>query len=84
MGLVIEGGALAVALTRANQATFLALCSLCRAVVCCRVSPMQKAQVGHQDPEPHLQPQWAPACELCLQASCKLMGHIFAVVLLAS
>ena len=45
LGLVIEGAALAVALQPQNAANLLALCQVCRAVVCCRVTPMQKAQV---------------------------------------
>ncbi|KAK9820083.1 hypothetical protein WJX72_005942 [[Myrmecia] bisecta] len=47
IGLVIEGGALAVALKAQNEDTFLDLCKLCQGVVCCRVSPMQKALVVH-------------------------------------
>ncbi len=46
VGLVIEGGALAVCLAEFNQDAFLAMCKACKAVVCCRVSPMQKAQVS--------------------------------------
>lgn len=45
VGLVIEGAALAVALLRWNAKPFLQLCQSCRGVVCCRVTPMQKAQV---------------------------------------
>ena len=45
MGLVIEGAALATALLRHNAQPFLGLCQACRGVVCCRVTPMQKAQV---------------------------------------
>eukprot|EP00891_Asterochloris_glomerata_P006425 jgi/Astpho2/6425/e_gw1.00093.28.1_t len=45
LGLVIEGGALAQALHRQNANNFLELCKSCHAVVCCRVTPMQKAQV---------------------------------------
>lgn len=45
-GIVIDGSALAVALRKENEDTFLALCQQCAAVVCCRVSPMQKAQVA--------------------------------------
>lgn len=44
-GLVIEGGALQYALLEENQDHFLNLCSACTGVVCCRVSPMQKAHV---------------------------------------
>ncbi len=46
VGLVIEGGALAQCLMEQNHEAFLELCKECKAVVCCRVSPMQKAQVG--------------------------------------
>jgi hypothetical protein len=46
VGLVIDGGALAVALQPEFENLFLDLCKACSAVVCCRVSPMQKAQVG--------------------------------------
>jgi magnesium-transporting ATPase (P-type) len=46
VGLVIDGAALALALTPAHEGAFLELCRACGAVVCCRVSPMQKAQVG--------------------------------------
>lgn len=45
VGLVIEGAALAVALLRHNALPFLGLCQACQGVVCCRVTPMQKAQV---------------------------------------
>jgi len=45
VGMVIEGGALAVCLRPELQDEFMALCKECRALVCCRVSPMQKAQV---------------------------------------
>ena len=46
VGMVIEGGALAVCLRPELQDDFMALCKECRALVCCRVSPMQKAQVS--------------------------------------
>ena len=45
VGLVIEGGALHDALAPRCRASLLALCSSARAVVFCRVSPIQKAQV---------------------------------------
>lgn len=45
IGLVVEGGALALCLHPEHQDAFMALCSACKSVVCCRVSPMQKAQV---------------------------------------
>lgn len=45
VGIVIEGGALQHALEPACQDALMALCRECKAVVCCRVTPMQKAQV---------------------------------------
>ncbi|KAF8063036.1 ATP8B4 [Scenedesmus sp. PABB004] len=45
VGIVIEGGALHVALEPDLQDGLMALCRECRAVVCCRVSPMQKAEI---------------------------------------
>eukprot|EP00210_Caulerpa_lentillifera_P009184 g8756.t1 len=45
IGLVIDGGALTQLLKTKYQIRFLTLCQKCDAVVCCRVSPMQKAQV---------------------------------------
>ncbi|CAD7702859.1 unnamed protein product [Ostreobium quekettii] len=45
VGLVVDGGALAVVLKVKFQDEFLSMCKQCRAVVCCRVSPLQKAQV---------------------------------------
>ncbi|XP_073386553.1 uncharacterized protein [Physcomitrium patens] len=45
MAVVIEGHSLSVALEAANQETFLRLCQICRTVVCCRVTPLQKVQV---------------------------------------
>ena len=65
VGLVIEGAALATALLRHNAQPFLGLCQACQGVVCCRVTPMQKAQVvslvkrsgaitlGNFFPQPH-------------------------------
>ena len=44
-GLVIEGGALQHALREDQQGHFLDLCASCTGVVCCRVSPIQKASV---------------------------------------
>lgn len=46
VALVIEGGALAIALDPRYQDHFLEMCKQCKVVVCCRVSPIQKAQVG--------------------------------------
>lgn len=43
--LVIDGQALRHALTPDVKADFLQLCIACKAVICCRVSPMQKAEV---------------------------------------
>ena len=45
VGLVIDGGALALALQPDHERELLELCRSCAGVVCCRVSPMQKAQV---------------------------------------
>jgi len=45
VGLVIDGAALAIALQPQHEDELLALCKECAAVICCRVSPMQKAQV---------------------------------------
>lgn len=46
VGIVIEGGALNMALADKVQDSLMELCRECKAVVCCRVTPMQKAQVG--------------------------------------
>ncbi|KAI9179413.1 hypothetical protein H9P43_004733 [Blastocladiella emersonii ATCC 22665] len=43
--LVIDGAALKVALEPANKRLLLDLSSRCKVVICCRVSPLQKAQV---------------------------------------
>ncbi len=48
MATVIEGASVAVALEESNRLVFLELCRYCRAVVCCRVSPIQKAQVDNK------------------------------------
>jgi magnesium-transporting ATPase (P-type) len=45
-GIVIEGGALQYALHKDMMDDLMALCKECRAVVCCRVTPKQKADVG--------------------------------------
>ena len=46
-GLVIEGGALQYALDTKNIRDFMTLCDACSGgVVCCRVSPIQKASVA--------------------------------------
>ncbi|ODV87328.1 hypothetical protein CANARDRAFT_195218 [[Candida] arabinofermentans NRRL YB-2248] len=44
-GVVIDGDALKVALNDNNKYKFLLLCKQCKAVLCCRVSPAQKADV---------------------------------------
>ncbi|XP_014280434.1 probable phospholipid-transporting ATPase IA isoform X2 [Halyomorpha halys] len=43
--LVIDGQALRYALTPDVKSDFLQLCIACKSVICCRVSPMQKAEV---------------------------------------
>jgi magnesium-transporting ATPase (P-type) len=45
-GIVIEGGALQYALHKSMQDLLMELCKECRAVVCCRVTPKQKADVS--------------------------------------
>ncbi|KAI5067311.1 hypothetical protein GOP47_0017839, partial [Adiantum capillus-veneris] len=45
MAVIIEGDSLSVALEENNRMNFLELCQECRTVVCCRVSPLQKALV---------------------------------------
>ncbi|KXZ52548.1 hypothetical protein GPECTOR_9g592 [Gonium pectorale] len=45
VGLVVEGGALARLLDPKHAPQLVDLCTSCKSVVCCRVSPMQKAQV---------------------------------------
>lgn len=44
-GLVVPGKSLAFALEPQNELKFLALAKLCKAVICCRVTPLQKALV---------------------------------------
>ncbi|XP_056275935.1 probable phospholipid-transporting ATPase IM [Pseudoliparis swirei] len=44
-GLVINGRSLAYALERSTELDFLRAACMCRAVICCRVTPLQKAQV---------------------------------------
>jgi hypothetical protein len=46
VGLVVDGGALALLLNPQHEDAFLELAKSCDAVICCRVSPMQKAQVS--------------------------------------
>ncbi|XP_073997517.1 ATPase phospholipid transporting 8A1 isoform X3 [Rhodnius prolixus] len=43
--LVIDGQALKFALSHELKTDFLQLCIACKSVICCRVSPMQKAEV---------------------------------------
>jgi len=43
--LIIDGRALSLALLKPQRAVFLALGLRCQSVICCRVSPLQKAQV---------------------------------------
>lgn len=45
MALVIDGKSLQFALYKQQEDLFLSLASLCSSVICCRVSPLQKAQV---------------------------------------
>ncbi|GME82039.1 unnamed protein product [Ambrosiozyma monospora] len=44
-GVVIDGDALKLALSDKHRINFLLLCKQCKAVLCCRVSPAQKAAV---------------------------------------
>ncbi|XP_069379069.1 phospholipid-transporting ATPase ID-like isoform X2 [Paralichthys olivaceus] len=44
-GLVINGHSLAYALERSMELEFLRTACMCKAVICCRVTPLQKAQV---------------------------------------
>ena len=44
-GVVIDGDALKIALSDSLRIKFLLLCKQCKAVLCCRVSPAQKASV---------------------------------------
>lgn len=50
VGLVVDGGALALLLQPQHEDAFLGLAKSCDAVICCRVSPMQKAQVSRSLP----------------------------------
>jgi len=43
--LVIDGQSLKHALSHDLKMDFLELCMSCKSVICCRVSPMQKAEV---------------------------------------
>ncbi|KAL7392651.1 hypothetical protein ABVT39_027738 [Epinephelus coioides] len=44
-GLVVNGHSLAYALERSMELEFLRTACMCKAVICCRVTPLQKAQV---------------------------------------
>lgn len=46
--LIIDGQSLKHALTHDLKMDFLELCLSCKSVICCRVSPMQKAEVCNQ------------------------------------
>lgn len=43
--LIIDGQSLKHALSHDLKMDFLELCMSCKSVICCRVSPMQKAEV---------------------------------------
>lgn len=43
--LIIDGQSLKHALSHDLKMDFLELCLCCKSVICCRVSPMQKAEV---------------------------------------
>ena len=45
--LVIDGLTLAIVLSGALKEKFLDLASRCKSVICCRVSPKQKAQITY-------------------------------------
>ncbi|XP_065215293.1 probable phospholipid-transporting ATPase IA isoform X3 [Planococcus citri] len=45
LALIIDGTTLKYALAPEIRADFLLLCTSCKSVICCRVSPMQKAEV---------------------------------------
>ena len=45
MALIVDGRSLKYALSHSVQSEFVELCKLCKAVICCRVTPMQKADV---------------------------------------
>ncbi|CAG8628646.1 21089_t:CDS:2, partial [Gigaspora rosea] len=45
LALVIDGRTLGFALEKEIEGTFLELATMCKAVICCRVSPLQKALV---------------------------------------
>jgi magnesium-transporting ATPase (P-type) len=43
--LVIDGKSLHFTLTKELRKPFIDLCTSCKAVICCRVSPIQKAEM---------------------------------------
>ena len=45
VALIVDGKSIAVLLERRQKARFLALGIQCSAVICCRVSPLQKSQI---------------------------------------
>lgn len=45
VAIVINGDSLGFALTTRLERTFLELACKCKAVICCRVTPLQKAEV---------------------------------------
>lgn len=45
MALIVDGKTLKYALSHELQKDFIELCVSCKVVICCRVSPMQKAEV---------------------------------------
>jgi phospholipid-transporting ATPase len=45
VALIIDGSTLDYALSCDIRMDFLELCSACKVVICCRVSPIQKAEV---------------------------------------
>lgn len=53
--LIVDGKTLLYALTPDLRKDFLDLCVSCKSVICCRVSPSQKAEVSERDLEGKLQ-----------------------------
>ena len=45
MALIVDGKSLTFALEESVRKDFLDLCCSCQSVICCRVSPMQKAEM---------------------------------------
>jgi len=46
LALILDGKTLKYALSCEVRADLLTLCTSCRVVICCRVSPIQKAEVS--------------------------------------